>query len=101
MIADLRGVIGNVVKSVNGFSSSSKLFADRSNTVAAGDQALGATVEEMSVVADEARKLAERSSQATKEISKPARLRCTVKNSCSVHQVFGIKSLQPVLMALA
>ncbi len=52
MIADLRGVIGNVVTSANGFSSSSKLIAERSNTVAAGAQALGATVEEMNASID-------------------------------------------------
>ena len=52
MIGDLRGVIGNVVKSANGFSQTSQSIADRSNGVAAGAQALGATVEEMNASID-------------------------------------------------
>ena len=52
MIADLRGVIGNVVGAANGFSTSSRSIAERSNGVAAGAQALGATVEEMNASID-------------------------------------------------
>jgi methyl-accepting chemotaxis protein len=52
MIADLRGVIGNVVHAANGFSESSQTIADRSGGVAAGAQALGATVEEMNASID-------------------------------------------------
>ena len=52
MINDLRAVIGNVVTSANGFSGSSRSIADRSNGVARGTQALGATVEEMNASID-------------------------------------------------
>jgi methyl-accepting chemotaxis protein len=52
MINDLRGVIGKVVTSANGFSGSSRTIADRSNGVASGTQALGATVEEMNASID-------------------------------------------------
>ncbi|MES2832421.1 MAG: PAS domain-containing methyl-accepting chemotaxis protein [Pseudomonadota bacterium] len=52
MIGDLRGVIGNVVNSANGFTGSSKTIAERANGVAAGAQALGATVEEMNASID-------------------------------------------------
>ncbi len=52
MITDLRGVIGKVVVSANGFSESSTAIAGRANSVAAGAQALGATVEEMNASID-------------------------------------------------
>ena len=52
MINDLRCVIGKVVTSANGFSGSSRTIADRSNGVASGTQALGATVEEMNASID-------------------------------------------------
>jgi methyl-accepting chemotaxis protein len=52
MINDLRGVIAKVVVSANGFSGSSRTIAERSNSVASGTQALGATVEEMNASID-------------------------------------------------
>jgi methyl-accepting chemotaxis protein len=52
MIGDLRGVIGEVVTAANGFTSSARTIAERSNGVAAGAQALGATVEEMNASID-------------------------------------------------
>ncbi|GLQ98143.1 methyl-accepting chemotaxis protein [Dyella mobilis] len=53
MMGDLRGVIGKVVHSVNGFSSSSQDIAERSGVVASGAQLLGATVEEMNASIEE------------------------------------------------
>jgi methyl-accepting chemotaxis protein len=52
MINDLRCVIANVVTSANGFSGAARTIAERSNGVAAGTQALGATVEEMNASID-------------------------------------------------
>jgi methyl-accepting chemotaxis protein len=52
MIADLRGVIGNVVTSASGFAQASLAIAERSSGVATGTQALGATVEEMNASID-------------------------------------------------
>ncbi|OFA06835.1 methyl-accepting chemotaxis protein [Duganella sp. HH101] len=52
MIADLRKVIGEVVASANGFADASTTIAERSNGVAVGTQALGATVEEMNASID-------------------------------------------------
>ena len=52
MIADLRGVIGEVVGAAGKLSGSSRTIADRSNVVAASAQALGATVEEMNASVD-------------------------------------------------
>ncbi|MET0266652.1 MAG: methyl-accepting chemotaxis protein [Duganella sp.] len=52
MIADLRKVIGAVVASANGLSDASTTIAERSNGVAVGTQALGATVEEMNASID-------------------------------------------------
>jgi methyl-accepting chemotaxis protein len=52
MIADLRGVIGHVVSEIARLSSSAEAIADRSNVVAGGAQALGATVEEMNASVD-------------------------------------------------
>jgi methyl-accepting chemotaxis protein len=53
MMGDLRGVIGKVVTSVNGFSDSSQDIAERSSVVASGAQLLGATVEEMNASIEE------------------------------------------------
>ena len=53
MINDLRNVIGKVVDSANGFSSSSQDIAGKANTVASGAQLLGATVEEMNASIEE------------------------------------------------
>jgi len=53
MIDDLRGVIGKVVDSANGFSSSSQDISGKANTVAGGAQLLGATVEEMNASIEE------------------------------------------------
>ena len=52
MIADLRKVISEVVASANGFADASTTIAERSNGVAVGTQALGATVEEMNASID-------------------------------------------------
>ena len=52
MIADLRGVIGNVVAAANGFADSSNAIAERATGVAVGTQALGATVEQMNASID-------------------------------------------------
>jgi methyl-accepting chemotaxis protein len=52
MIADLRKVIGDVVISANGLADASTAIAERSNGVANGTQALGATVEQMNASID-------------------------------------------------
>jgi len=52
MITDLRSVIGNVVEAAGGLSASSRVIAERSNGVASGAQALGATVEQMNASID-------------------------------------------------
>ncbi len=52
MIGDLRGVIGHVVSEVARLSTSAGAIAERSNIVAGGAQALGATVEEMNASVD-------------------------------------------------
>ncbi len=52
MLADLRGVIGHVVSEVSRLSTSAGTIAERSNVVAGGTQALGATVEEMNASVD-------------------------------------------------
>jgi methyl-accepting chemotaxis protein len=52
MIGDLRGVIGHVVAEVARLSSSAESIAERSNIVAGGAQALGATVEQMNASVD-------------------------------------------------
>jgi len=52
MIADLRKVIGEVVTEANGLADASTTIAERSNGVANGTQALGATVEQMNASID-------------------------------------------------
>lgn len=52
MISDLRGVIAHVVSEVARLSVSAGTIAERSNVVAGGAQALGATVEEMNASVD-------------------------------------------------
>ncbi len=52
MMTDLRVVIGNVVEAAGGLSDSSRIIAERSNGVASGAQALGATVEQMNASID-------------------------------------------------
>jgi methyl-accepting chemotaxis protein len=52
MLADLRGVIGHVVSEVSRLSTSAGAIAERSNVVAGGTQALGATVEQMNASVD-------------------------------------------------
>ncbi|QJD93119.1 PAS domain-containing protein [Duganella dendranthematis] len=52
MIADLRKVISDVVMSASGLADASTTISERSNGVAVGTQALGATVEEMNASID-------------------------------------------------
>jgi methyl-accepting chemotaxis protein len=52
MMADLRGVIGEVVASATAFAHDSQAIASRADVVASGTQALGATVEEMNASVD-------------------------------------------------
>ncbi|WP_229489570.1 methyl-accepting chemotaxis protein [Pseudoduganella namucuonensis] len=52
MMADLRGVIGQVVGSATGFADASQTIAERAGVVASGTQALGATVEQMNASID-------------------------------------------------
>ncbi|MES2263497.1 MAG: PAS domain-containing methyl-accepting chemotaxis protein [Pseudomonadota bacterium] len=52
MVADLRGVIGEVVTAATGFAQASQTIAERSSGVATGTQALGATVEQMNASID-------------------------------------------------
>jgi len=52
MMADLRGVIGEVVSSASAFAGDAESIANRSSVVASGTQALGATVEEMNASVD-------------------------------------------------
>jgi methyl-accepting chemotaxis protein len=52
MMADLRGVIGEVVSSTSAFAGDAESIASRSSVVASGTQALGATVEEMNAAVD-------------------------------------------------
>jgi methyl-accepting chemotaxis protein len=52
MMADLRGVIGEVVSSTSAFAGDAETIASRSSVVASGTQALGATVEEMNAAVD-------------------------------------------------
>jgi methyl-accepting chemotaxis protein len=52
MMADLRGVIGEVVSSTAAFARDAESIASRSSVVASGTQALGATVEEMNAAVD-------------------------------------------------
>jgi methyl-accepting chemotaxis protein len=52
MMADLRGVIGEVVTSATAFADDAEAIAGRSSVVASSAQALGATVEEMNAAVD-------------------------------------------------
>lgn len=52
MMADLRGVIGEVVTSATAFADDAEAIASRSSVVASSAQALGATVEEMNAAVD-------------------------------------------------
>jgi methyl-accepting chemotaxis protein len=52
MMADLRGVIGEVVMSATAFADDAEAIASRSSVVASSAQALGATVEEMNAAVD-------------------------------------------------
>ncbi len=52
MITDLRGLIAQVVTDAGKLSASAGTIAERSNVVAGGAQALGATVEEMNASVD-------------------------------------------------
>jgi methyl-accepting chemotaxis protein len=52
MMADLRGVIGQVVMSATAFADDAEAIANRAGVVAGGSQELGATVEEMNATVD-------------------------------------------------
>ena len=52
MMADLRGVIGEVVSSTSAFAGDAESIASRSSVVASGTQALGATVEQMNAAVE-------------------------------------------------
>lgn len=52
MMADLRGVIGQVVMSATAFADDAESIAGRASVVAGGSQELGATVEEMNASVD-------------------------------------------------
>ncbi|WP_028104551.1 methyl-accepting chemotaxis protein [Pseudoduganella violaceinigra] len=52
MMADLRGVIGQVVMSATAFADDAEEIANRAGVVAGGSQELGATVEEMNATVD-------------------------------------------------
>ncbi|WP_342117117.1 methyl-accepting chemotaxis protein [Pseudoduganella sp. OTU4001] len=52
MMADLRGVIGQVVMSATAFADDAEAISSRAGVVAGGSQELGATVEEMNASVD-------------------------------------------------